>query len=422
MLRFLLLILLGSAPIIQAANWPSWRGPTGDGIVPADTPLTPWPTSWSPEKNIVWKTALPSGGNSTPIVWGNRVLLTSASEKGAKRALLCFDRADGKLLWQNVLAFEEKEPTHDTNPYCSASPITDGERIICSFGSAGVASFDFDGKILWHRKDLGPLNHIWGNASSPIFSGDHVIQYWGPGLTCCLIALNKKTGETIWKHDLPEACAKTPDQFYGSWSTPVIREFIAENGQSKRELILGLPKKVVALDLETRQTNWFCEGLGPLVYTNPIVGKNAVAVLSGYQGPALAVKFGGHGDVTSTHRLWHIADKKLLPQRVGSAVLYGDHYYILNDSGTVQCTELTTGKDAWNEPLTKSAWSSASIADGKLYVIDQRGETLVLDAAPKFRLISRNPLNEPNRASHAFSDGQIFIRTYRHLFCVAEKK
>lgn len=421
MLRFTLVVLLGISCFAHAAQWPAWRGPTGDGIVPADAPLKPWPTSWTAEKNIAWKTALPAGGNSTPIIWNQRVFLTSATERGAKRSLMCFDRADGKLLWQTVLEYPEKEPTHDTNPYCSASPITDGERIICSFGSAGVAAFDFDGKILWHRKDLGALNHIWGNATSPFFLGDNVIQYWGPGLTSYLIALNKKSGDTVWKHELPDGAAKTPDQFYGSWSTPAVREFTSDDGKPQREFILGMPKKIVALDVETRQVNWFCEGLGPLVYTNPIVGKDAVAVLSGYQGPGIAVKFGGRGDVTATHRLWQITEKKVLPQRVGSAVLQGNYFYILNDSGTVQCTDLLTGKDAWNEPLTKTAWSSASIADGKLYVIDQKGETLVLDAAPKFKLISRNPLNEPNRASHAFSDGQIFIRTYRHLYCVAEK-
>lgn len=418
MLRLTLAVLLGISGLANASQWPTWRGPTADGIVPAGS----YPTSWTNEKNIAWKTALPSGGNSTPIVWNQRVFLTSSSEKGAKRALMCFDRTDGKLLWQNVMTYDEKEPTHDTNPYCSASPVTDGERIICSFGSAGIAAFDFEGKILWHRKDLGPLNHIWGNATSPILLDDHVIQYWGPGVTCALLALNKKTGETVWKHDLPEGCAKTPDQFFGSWSTPAVREFSGEDGKPQRELILGLPKKVVALNPETRQVNWFCEGLGPLVYTNPIIGKDAAAVLSGYQGPALAVKFGGHGDVTASHRLWQITDKKFLPQRVGSAVLQGNFFYILNDSGTVQCTDILTGKDDWNEALTKSAWSSASIADGKLYVIDQRGETLVMDAAPQFKLISRNALNEPNRASHAFSDGQIFIRTYRTLYCVTEKK
>lgn len=399
-----------------AANWPTWRGPTYDGIVPAGS----YPTSWSPKENIAWRTELPGGGNSTPVIWNQKVFVTCATEKGAKRFLMCFNRADGKLLWERTIEYTEKEPTHDTNPYCSATPVTDGERVICSFGSAGEAAYDFDGKLLWHRKDLGPLTHIWGNAGSPILDGDQVIQFCGPGLRVFLIALDKKTGETKWQLDLPEAQAPSPDKYLGSWSTPFIRDFKDADGKPKRELIMGLPKKLVSLDLETHKTNWFCEGAGDLIYTNPLVGKDVIALLSGYGGPAIGVKVGGSGDVTATHRLWRITNKN--PQRVGSGIVLGDHFYILNDSGVAQCTELATGKDLWSEKVAGSSWSSMCVADGKLYVIDQGGKTVVMDAAPTFKLIKANPLGEPTRASLAFSDGQIFIRTYKALYCVSEKR
>src|SRR5581483_8700223 len=168
---------LGSASLAQAENWPGWRGPRGDGTS-AEKNL---PTSWSTQENVRWKVKLPGPGNASPIVWGNRIFLTQSLDKqGTQRAVLCFDRADGKLLWQQAIPFKGEEPTHETNPYCAATPVTDGERVIASHGSAGVVCYDFEGKQLWHR-DLGLFLQIWGNAASPILYGDLVILNCGPG-------------------------------------------------------------------------------------------------------------------------------------------------------------------------------------------------------------------------------------------------
>jgi len=393
----------------HAANWPSWRGPENNGV----SRETEFPTSWSKSNNIVWQTPLPGPGNSTPIVWGNRVFITCALDKGARRGVICFDRKDGKVLWQQDLPYATKEPSHETNPYCSSSPITDGERVIAWQGSAGLVAYDMDGKLLWHRNDLGPFTHIWGNASTPLFDGDNVIAYFGPGLNVFVAAFDKKTGKDVWRIPLDDAKAKTVDQFYGSWSSPVIRE-----ADGKKELILGLPKQIVAYDLATQKQLWTCGGLGPLVYNNPLVSGDTVVVMSGYSGPAVGMRTGGSGDVTATHRLWQITDKKDLPQRVGSGIIVGEHIYICNDPGFAQCIESKTGKEIWREKLGVTSWSSMSYAGGKLYVIDFRGETFVLNASPEFMLISRNPLGEMTRGSHAFSEGQIFIRTYNNLYCI----
>lgn len=412
--RALLLLLCCAFTSARAANWPSWRGPENNGVSREPS----FPTTWSKTSNITWQTPLPGGGNSTPIVWGNKVFITCALEKGARRAVMCFDRKDGKLLWQKEVAYVAKEPTHDTNPFCSSSPLTDGERVIAWQGSAGIVAYDMDGKELWQRKDLGEFTHIWGNASTPLLDGDNLIAYCGPGLNVFIAAFDKKTGKDVWRIEIPDAKAKTPDQYYGSWSSPVIRE----TADKKKELIVGLPKQVVSFDLETRKENWNCKGLGPLVYSNPLVSGDTVVVMSGYSGPAIGVRAGGSGDVTATHRLWQIADKKDLPQRVGSGIIVGDHIYILNDPGFAQCIELKTGKEIWREKLGATSWSSMSYAGEKLYVIDFRGETFVLNASPEFRLVSRNPLGEMTRASHAFSDGQIFIRTYSALYCIGPAK
>jgi outer membrane protein assembly factor BamB len=155
-------LLLGCVAALSADDWPVWRGPRGDGQTAAKSP----PLKWSRTENVRWKTPLPGPCNSSPVVCKGRVLLTQAAEKGKRRSVLCIDRADGKVLWQRDTPFVEKEPTHETNPYCSATPVTDGECVIASLGSAGMVCYDLDGKERW-RKNLGKLEHIWGNASSP---------------------------------------------------------------------------------------------------------------------------------------------------------------------------------------------------------------------------------------------------------------
>src|SRR5947207_5455714 len=166
------------------SNWPQWRGAQGTGVS-AEKNL---PLHWGTNENVRWRVPLPERGNSTPIVWGQRVFITQATEN--RRTVRCFSRGDGKLLWQSVVTYPEKEPTHETNPLCSASPVTDGERVIASFGSAGVVCYDFHGKQLWQH-DLGKCDHIWGNAASPVLYGDLVILNFGPGERTFLLAMDK---------------------------------------------------------------------------------------------------------------------------------------------------------------------------------------------------------------------------------------
>jgi len=191
-----LLAILCCSPTMHADNWPAWRGPGGQGQCAEEN----LPLKWGPDENVRWKIDLPDDGNSTPIIWGDRIFLTQAigREAGSKRLVMCFARADGRLVWQQETIYADKEPTHATNPYCSASPVTDGERVIASLGSAGLVCYDFAGKELW-RKDLGKLEHIWGNASSPILYGDLAILAVGPGKKQSLLAVNKRTGEKVWE-------------------------------------------------------------------------------------------------------------------------------------------------------------------------------------------------------------------------------
>ena len=408
--------LLTYAAAATAGNWPAWRGPEGMGVATESN----LPLRWSTNENVRWRVALPERGNSTPIIWGGRVFVTQAV--GARRTLMCFDRANGKLLWQQGPAYTEPEPTHETNPLCSASPVTDGERIIAWFGSAGLSCYDLAGKELWHR-DLGPQRHIWGWGTSPMLHGDLCILNFGPGVPSLLLAVDKRTGKTIWQVDELNADSgeKKPGQdkpeWVGSWSTPVV---IKAGG--REELVLSWPKRVVAFEPKTGRELWTCAWLNPLAYASPLYdqGESIVVAMGGFAGMALAVKAGGTGDVTESRRLWHHPKTK---QRIGSGVIHNGHIYILNDPGVAECFELKTGKLIWEErlkgPAAKSDnWSSLVLAGDRLYAINQGGDALVFKASPKFEVLATNSLGEPTIASIAPSEGELFIRTYKALWCI----
>ena len=398
---------------VLAANWPSFRGPTGDGIS-QDTKL---PLKWSATENVRWKTALPEGGNSSPVVWGNRIFLTQAVEKGSRRFVMCFDRADGKLLWKQETRFEDKESTHGDNHYCSATPVTDGTRVIASHGSAGLVCYDFSGKELW-RKDLGKLEHIWGNASSPILYGNLCIMWCGPGARQFLLAVDKSNGQTAWKINEPGGMKgddKDAQSWAGSWTTPIIVK-----AGNHDELILCVSEKVKGLDPHTGKERWSCSGLSKLIYTTPVHADGILVAMSGYHGPALAVRTGGQGDVTLTHRLWRHTEK--IPQRIGSAIIVNRQVYILNEDGLAQCFDLETGKEVRQKERLSSerSWGSLVAGAGRLYVTNHAGETLVLKSDPSFEVLAKNKIGERVLSSCAVSDGEIFIRSYQHLWCIGE--
>jgi len=405
----LMTLALGAA----ADNWPAWRGPAMNG----HSRERHLPLKWSATENVRWKAPLPGPGFSSPVVWGDRVFVTqSLDREGHRRAVLCFDRKNGQKRWQKVTEYPDTESTYSGEPhYCSASPATDGERVVASFGSAGVVCYDVHGALLWKR-DLGKCEQIWGNAASPILYRDLVLLNFGPGERTFLIALNKKTGKDVWKVEEPGGSrgGDNPESWVGSWSTPVIVRV-----KDRDELLLSWPNAVKAYDPMTGRLLWTCRGLGPLVYTSPLATPEVVVALSGFMGPGLAVKPGGTGDVTGTHRLWR---EEKAPQRIGSGVIVGDHVYILNENGVLQCMEWKTGKTLWNERAAGRTWGSVVYADGRLYVTNQQGETVVLAAKPTFEVLARNPLNERTQSSPAISDGEIFIRTYEHLWCISSKK
>lgn len=399
-------LLLAAAPL-HADNWPAWRGPTGQGHS-AEKNL---PLKWSEKENVKWKVKLADPGNSTPVVWGGKIFLTQANKGGTIRSLMCLDRKDGTLLWQKDIEYPDKERNWNDTWYANASPALDGERVYVSFGSAGMYCFDINGKELWKRTDLGKWDHAFGNASSPVLYGDLAFLWCGPNEgkgRNFLLAVNKKTGETVWEHD----------EKVGSWSTPIL---VRLNDQD--QLLLSVVPHLKALDPKTGKEIWRCKGLTKYVYTSPLYANGIAVSMSGYGGAAFAVKTGGSGDITED-RLWLHPDNT---QRVGSGVMLGQHIYMVDEDGMPHCYEAKTGEDVWKvdpkkKPGSGPTWGSMVHADGRLYVLMRNGDTLVFDASPNYKLLARNPLKGENtNASLAISDGEIFIRTFRHLYCIGEK-
>jgi outer membrane protein assembly factor BamB len=407
-----LLALLPSlhAPSLgMAADWAAWRGPAGTGQSDAKG----FPTTWSPTENVKWKVALDGPGNSTPIAVGTKVFITHSPAKSTARGLHCFDRQTGAQLWKHQVEYTEPEPTHGTNPFCAASPVSDGERVVAWYGSPGVFCYDLAGNVLW-QKNLGKVEHIWGYGSSPIIHENLVILNYGPGLNAFVVALDKKSGDEVWRKEYPAMKSTEIGEFRGSWSTPVLHK------QGDRTvLLLSLPEKLRAVDPKTGDDIWTCDGPSKLVYTSPLVAGDIVVTMCGYGGPAFAVKPAGEGDQTAA-RLW-MHDRN--PQRVGSGVVAGDYLYILNEPGNAWCLDPKTGDRKWEQRLgSGNSWSSMTHIDGRLYIANTAGTTFVLEANPaECKIIAENKLGELTRGSHAFSDGQIFVRTYESLYCIEAK-
>ncbi len=402
----------------QAAHWPAWRGADGQGTSSEKN----LPTRWSATENIRWKIPLPDRGNSTPVIWGDRVFVTQAIEAKHQRTLMCFARRDGKLLWQKSVTYAVKEETHETNPYCSASPATDGERVIVTHGSAGVFCYDFEGKELWKR-DLGKQDFGWGSGSSPVLHGDACLLYHGPGPGAKLLSLDKKSGKTLWEYAEPPVEVKgRTDGFRGkepgmicTYSTPILVK-----AAGRDELVMAFPRFVRGFDPKTGRELWHCDGLNPLIYTSPMAADGVVVAMGGYFGNSVAVKTGGQGDVTPTHRLWQTVRGK---GGIGTGLIHEGRNYS-HAGGIVECLDLQTGQTLWSERLKSpgakgESWSSMVRAGDRIYLLNQSGDCVLFRAGKTFEQLGANSLgNEMCNASLAPSDGDLFIRTHKHLWCV----
>lgn len=400
----------------NAQDWPQWRGPTGDGRVPAQN----LPLEWSPTKNVKWKTPLARAGNGSPIVAEGRVFLTMAEdEDGRGRSLLCFDQSSGKELWRRTVTLDRAMPTHQTNPHCSTTPACDGDRVIVWHASAGLLCYDLDGKELW-RRDLGEFRHQWGHGTSPVLHGDHVLLHTGPGETSFVAAFDRETGATVWRTDEPPHL--TPDQvekkrLAGSWHTPLVQRV------GNRDLVLcGQPTRLVAYDAKDGSIAWECGGVsssrGDLTYSSPVIAGELCAIFGGYVGPMLGVRLDGTGDVTATHREW------LHPESItncASAVFENGAIFVPEMDGFVRCLDPKDGTQHWRSRVTRGkTWGSVLTTGNRLYLMGQNGTTTVF--APdreELVVLARNELGEDTNSTPAAAGGELFLRTHEHLWCIS---
>ena len=420
----LLTAVLLALPATEAADWPDWRGPSGNQVSPETRfPLT-W--SWSKDggKNIRWRTPLPEPGNSSPIVTKGHVYVTQALDDGKRRALIAFGREDGQELWRHVEGREAADPRHETNPHCAASPTADADGVVASFAAAGVVSVSHGGKLQW-KADLGPQDHSWGHGPSPVILGDRVLVYHGPGSRSALYALDRKSGKTLWKTDLQEVQpAERFDGFagrsggmIGTFGTPLV---VAT--KERTEVVLPVSNRLRAFSPADGRELWSIDGMNPLVYTSASFGEDTVVAMGGFFGSTIVARPGGSGDRTAERLSYERRAKK---HRIGSPIVRDGRAYLASTDGFAQCVDLKTGTMVWEErlPATGSngeTWASMTLAGDRLHVVNRSGDTLVLRAGPKFELLASNPVGELSNSTLAMSDGRIFLRTHAALYCIAE--
>jgi outer membrane protein assembly factor BamB len=429
-------LLMAFFSIAYAENWPGWRGPGSLGI----STEKGIPAKWDLAKNLQWKVEVPGLGHSSPIVWGNRVFVTTAIssdpkedywEKGFPRSdrgpdaaeiswkVFCFDRDTGKLLWERT-AIRRKpvNARHTKNSYSSQTPVTDGTYIYAFFGDQGMFCYDFQGKLIW-SKDLGDftMRNGWGLGSSPILYGNLVIQ------TCdqetggsFIVALNKKTGETEWKTDRDEA---------SSWSTP----FLYLQG-ARAELVVNATRAIRSYDPETGKLLWECRGPATSITTpTPTSSNGLLFVSSGFiveqVRPVTAFRPGANGDITLKEgetQSASIAWRQLTAAPyIPSPTAYGDYIFVLFDQGFISCYEAKTGREVYGKTrIDIGANFSASpvVMEGKLYCMSEDGDVYVINAGAKYELLAKNSIGESIMASPAVSDGKMFIRALKHLYCI----
>ncbi len=471
-------LVLVCCTLASGSDWPRFRGVNGSGI---STDKQPLPTKWGDTENVKWKIPLPGPGASSPIVVGRRVYVTCWSgyqadprnegdEKDLLRHLICLDRETGKVIWdktvQPVLPEDDFSGTFTQHGYASHTPVSDGKNIYVFFGKTGALAFDLEGNKLWQTSvGTGSGARRWGTASSPILYKDLLIVP-AAAESESIVALNKKSGEKVWSF--------TDPSLSGTWGTPVL----ADCGAGRTDVVLAVPDKIWGLDPQTGKPRWHCDGLHSASMTSSALAQDGV-VYSLETGPegggAMAVKAGGEGDVTDSAVLWRGKQRS----RISTPIIDGNRIYLAGNK-VAACINAATGKQIYRDAITGGPapadtgggrpggfggpggpggrggpgspgggpgggqrqgggrggpggrggrgggmggqdYSSPVLADGKIYFVSRPGVTYVYAAGPDYKLLSQNQFTGGGdfTASPAISDGQIFIRSSKYLYCIA---
>jgi outer membrane protein assembly factor BamB len=408
--------------VVSADNWPQWRGPKLNGT----SPETSLPVKWSIEtgENIAWKMPMLARSGATPIVWGDRIFLNSATALASgDLELWCVDRNKGQLLWKAPVAGGNNQQRKQN--MSSPSPVTDGTTVWVLTGTGALKAFDFAGKELWARdiqKDYGAFGLNWGFASSPLLHQGalfipvlHGMKTDDPSY---LLKIDAKTGKTIWRVERPtQAIRESPDAYI----TPALLQY-----KGNVEVVLNGGDVVTGHDAGTGKELWRVNGLNPennpfhrIIASSLVVGEMVIAPTR--VKPMLAIKAGGRGDITATHVAWSFERGPDVPTPVSDGKLL----YIVDDRGVAHALDVQTGSIVWGPERLKSDSYSASptLADGKIYVTSETtGLTSVFRAGPKFELLAENPSGEYTLSTISVSEGQLFLRTDNHLYAIGSRK
>ncbi|MEA3213748.1 MAG: outer membrane protein assembly factor BamB [Chthoniobacter sp.] len=413
--RVLPAFLLFANSLLAAEHWPQFRGPSGDGHSDA----TGLPVQFGEGEHVKWKTAIHGKGWSSPVIWGAQVWLTTATDDGTELSVVGVDRESGKILRDEVL-FRVATPQfcHKFNSYASPTPAIEEGRVYVTFGSPGTACLDTKtGAKLWERTDF-VCNHYRGAGSSPILWGDLLIMNFDGSDAQFIVALDKKTGQTVWQtarsidyQDLDkDGKPQGEGDYRKAFSTPHVFE---QDGQPI--LLSSGAKAHYAYDPRTGQELWrFADPAHHSAATRPLVGFGMAFIPAGFsQGAVLAIKLGGHGALEASQLAWQV--KKAAPNKP-SLLLVGDLLYLFNDGGIASCVEARTGETIWSERLGGNCSASPVFADGRIYVGNEEGKVSVLAPGREFKVLAENKFADGFMASPAISGQALYLRTRTNLY------
>jgi outer membrane protein assembly factor BamB len=423
------LSLLLSAALVApalAGNWPQWRGPTGDGV----STEKGLPLEWAEGKGVAWKCPLPGDGASTPAVWGDALFVTC--QKDDNLLLVKINKGSGKVEWERTVGTGKAQPKtskdrgeqkfHRLHNLASPSPVTDGRRVFAHFGNGDLAAYDFDGKQLWHRnlqKDHGPYTIWWGHANSPVLYKDLVItvcmqdslgDLQPKAVDSYVVAHDQKTGEQRWKTlRNTKATAEECD----AYTTPIFHE-----SGGKVEMIIMGGRQLDAYDPATGKQLWYLPGLtGNRTITGPTLADGMVFATCGMREDLVAVKLGGTGELPKSAIAWRT--KESTPDSP-SPVVWKGLLFVVADDGIARCLDAKTGEQKWKERLPGDYKASPLAADGRIYFMNLAGRCTVVAAAAKFEKLASNQLDDGVIASPAVSDGRLYLRGRKALYCVGK--
>ncbi len=412
-------------------QWPQWRGPFFNGVARGSAP-----TEWSETKNIKWKMPIAGRGFSTPIVWGNRIFLTTAVPTGKKETpagrsqnpaggfgsgeeqklmVICLDRKTGKTLWERVAktAVPHEGFHRQYGSFASNPPVTDGKFVYISFGSYGVYCYDLDGKLIW-EKDLGvkmQMRNQFGESAAPMLAGDRLIINCDHEAGSFIVALDKRTGKELWRTKRDEISA---------WAMPLMIEH-----KGHKQIVVSATNKVRAYDPDNGKVIWEAAGLGLNVIPAPVWQGDLVYAMSGFRDPKLmAIRLGKEGDLTNSDAIVWSQTRGM--SYTPSPVLYDNKFYALTDNGMLSCFDAVTGKPFYQQqrlPQAENFKASPVAADGKLYLAGESGATYVIKMGEKFEVVATNTLADHLFvASPVVVEGELFLRSHSQLFCISEGK